>query len=90
MTLLGLVDTDSSNCLGKIEVITEIKDVVMKKYKKEKWKIKAGTLEESEFSSITSMKLPQLTKRRECYAEKLHPCNDLERKYDIILGRDTF
>ena len=61
--LLGFADAGSSKSLGKREVIKTMKDVVIENNKKEKWKTKSGMLETKESARMTSMKLPQFTKR---------------------------
>ena len=45
--------------------------------------------ETKESASMTNMKLPQFTKRREFDIDKLHPYDNPDEKYDIIIGRDV-
>ena len=56
----------------------------MKINKEEKWKTKDGIFETKESASMSNMKLPHFSKRREFDADKRNPCEAPDEKCDII------
>ena len=91
MVLLGLVNTGTFKTLGKASRMKSVTGVKYEQMKKPtKWKTKAGIFTTKETASIKDAHLLQFTTKRSFDINKMHLFNDLDEKYDIILGRDAY
>ena len=88
--LLGLVDTGRSKTLDKASCIKNVTGVKYKQMKKHtKQKTKARTFTTKETACIKDACLLQFTTKRSFDINKMYLFNNLDEKYNIILGRDA-